>query len=158
MWICVCLCALTFIRAPPFHRTAANTSPIWPVPKQNRKITSLWFSLLLIVRPPSLPNCLSTHYHLILPVNYGHAVHIHPAQDVYYKTLDLAQVRKVSPKHCEHVSMCVCVVWHGAQEYVYSVLGRASPGRSLPRGTMLVFSLGHELLQVNTQMWALRAQ
>lgn len=59
-WLIFCL--YTFVHCVLWTsssaETAANTFPAWPVPKQNRKITSLWFSPVVIVLPPWLPNCL----------------------------------------------------------------------------------------------------
>lgn len=51
------------------------------------------------------------------------------------------------------VCMC-CESWRRAQECVYRWLRL---DESLPRGTMLLFSLGHEMQHVNRQMGALTA-
>lgn len=37
-------------------RPLRRLPPAWPVPKTNRQISSLWFSLVVIVLPPWLPN------------------------------------------------------------------------------------------------------
>lgn len=69
-----------------------------------------------------------------------HKSHLQMSQDVYYKGLALAQVRKVWPLALM-VCVCLCVLWdhwRRVQEYVYSLLGQHI--------TAAVFSQGNNAL------------
>lgn len=106
-----------------------TSSPAWPATKQNRKITSLWFTLLVVL-PPRLPNCLFPplliwFFWQAIALWLTSTLHKSPVQmswDVYYKGLDLEQVGEVGPLALM-ACVCFCVRWRRVQEYVYRLLG-----------------------------------
>lgn len=69
---------------PAIHLSPPQNTSAWPAPKQNRQITSLWFSLVVIVCTPWFPNCLfsfSFNSPGLLLVIYSLVSHIHSAQE-----------------------------------------------------------------------------
>lgn len=109
-----------------------HTSLAWPIPKQNRKITSLWFSRAVIVLPPWLPNCLFPPlikylWGFLLGEIYPFSSHpLYPramfplSQNVYYKSLDLEQVRKVGPLALKCACAC-CEIAEAGCRSVFTV-------------------------------------
>lgn len=101
-------------------RTTANSPPAWPRPKQNRKITSLWF-IPLVVLPP-----LVTKLSLSLSFNSAgktiglwltstpHKGLVQMSRDVYYKGLDLKRVGEIGPLAASTLRVCLRALTQGA--------------------------------------------